>query len=418
MKIYLVGGAVRDALLGQKALDRDWVVVGATSSQMQQQGFRQVGKDFPVFLHPETKEEFALARTERKTGSGYHGFEVESSAAVTLEEDLKRRDLTINAMAQDDQGQVIDPFAGQADLQARLLRHVSPAFSEDPLRVLRVARFAAKLAPFKFKLAPETKTLMTQMVASGELADLTPERVWQEVEKALQTQQPAQFFVTLDEVGALALLFPELTALKGVSQPHKYHPEGDVWTHTLMVLQAATRLSHAVEVRFAALVHDLGKGLTPPALWPSHKGHEAAGVPLVQAIGGRYRLPKKLQELAQKVTEFHGLIHKGLNQSDLPSLTPSAYLQVLKDCGAFKDRARFYQVLQACEADAKGRLGYEASAYPQAQFWMALRDHAEQVDNQAILATGVTGAQIGHAIEQQKLDNIKTFCQSYSETPL
>lgn len=414
MQIYLVGGAVRDALLGGKAYDHDWVVVGATPEQMLAQGFQQVGKDFPVFLHPETKEEYALARTERKEGVGYHGFEVFADPSVTLEEDLIRRDLTINAMAQDADGKVIDPYSGLADLENRVLRHVSGAFAEDPLRVLRVARFAAKLAPYGFELAPETQMLMTDMVASGELQDLTPERVWQEVFKALGAEKPSVFFEVLDRVGAVEVLFPELYHLHGVAQPLKHHPEGDVWIHTMMVLDAAAKLSLLEEVRFAALVHDLGKGITPKELWPSHKGHEKAGVPLVQALGSRYRLPKKLQIMAEKVTEFHGLIHQGLDSEGQPHLKPQTFLKVLKACAALKNPEGFRNILLACEADAKGRLGFEDKDYQQAPFWLGVLGAASHINNQEILATGVQGAEIAQAIEQARIDRIKAFIHTYS----
>jgi len=414
MQIYLVGGAVRDALLGKQAYDQDWLVVGATPEEMLAQGYQQVGKDFPVFLHPKTKEEYALARTERKVGAGYYGFEVFSDPSVTIEEDLIRRDLTINAMAQDADGNLIDPYAGLVDLENRILRHVSDAFSEDPLRVLRVARFAAKLASYGFTLADETKRLMTAMVASGELSDLTPERVWQEVVKALKTTKPSVFFEVLDSVGAVEKLFPELSALHGVTQPEKYHPEGDVWIHTMMVLDAAAKLSECENVRFAALVHDLGKGITPKELWPKHTGHEGAGVPLVTKLAQRYRLPKKTQIMAEKVTEFHGLIHQGLTSDGMPHLKPKTYLKVLKHCGALKDAKNFGSILVACEADAKGRLGFENVEYRQKSFWLQVLKAANQIDNQQILATGVQGADISVAIEQARIKQIKDFLQGYS----
>jgi tRNA nucleotidyltransferase (CCA-adding enzyme) len=414
MQVYLVGGAVRDTLLGEKAYDHDWVVVGATPQEMLDNGYQQVGKDFPVFLHPKTKEEFALARTERKSGVGYHGFDVFADPSVSLEEDLIRRDLTINAMAKDGEGNIIDPYAGLSDLENRVLRHVSEAFSEDPLRVLRVARFAAKLAPYGFTLAPQTQALMAQMTASGELSNLTPERVWQEVVKALNTAKPSVFFDVLDKVGAVEKLFPELYALHGVTQPEKYHPEGDVWIHTMMALDASAKLSESENVRFAALVHDLGKGLTPKELWPSHKGHERAGVPLVKSLAKRYKLPKKTQILAEKVTEFHGLIHQGLTSEGLPYLKPKTYLKVLKACGALKDVASFKLLLLACEADAKGRLGFEEVEYPQSQFWLQVLDAASHVDNQAIIATGVQGAEIALAIEDARILQIKTFIHTYA----
>lgn len=412
MKTYLVGGAVRDQLLGLPSYDQDWVVVGGIPEQLLAQGFRQVGKDFPVFLHPKTQEEYALARTERKSGAGYHGFEVQFDSSVSLEADLQRRDLTINAMAQDADGRIIDPYGGQKDLAARQLRHVSAAFSEDPLRVLRVARFAAKLAPFGFVLAAETLALIRQMVASGELTALTPERVWQEVVKALQTESPSQFFKLLDEVEALPVLFPELSALKGVLQPLKHHPEGDVWVHSLMVLDVAAQLSNEAKVRWAALVHDLGKALTPKDLWPKHSGHEQAGVGVVCALSERYRVPKKWQVFAEKVTAYHGVIHQALNAEGQPHLKAITLLKVLKACNALKDPQGFEQILTACEADAKGRLGYEAKPYPQKAFWLAVAEVAGGIDQGAILAQGLSGAAIGEAIEKARLQSVQQWLKT------
>ncbi|WP_319380330.1 multifunctional CCA addition/repair protein [Thiomicrorhabdus sp.] len=405
-EVYLVGGAVRDSLLGIDVYDRDWVVVGMTPEEMIGAGFEQVGKDFPVFLHPQSKEEYALARTERKAGKGYHGFRVFAEPSVTLEEDLIRRDLTINAMAQDESGRVIDPYGGREDLQLRLLRHVSPAFSEDPLRVLRVARFAAKLSPFGFELAEETRSLMAEMAQAGELQALTPERVWQEVVKVLNSPRPSRFFEVLDEVGALEILFPELDALHGVAQPEKHHPEGDAWIHTMMVLDAAAGLTSEVAVRFAALVHDVGKGVTPPELWPKHHGHEGAGVPLVKALCARYKVPKKVEQFALKVTEYHGLIHQGVDSEGRPFLKPKTYLKVLKACGALKDRESFENILLACEADAKGRLGFETAVYRPAGLWRAVLSAASRVDNREILASGVQGAAVGAAIETAQKEKI------------
>lgn len=409
MKTYLVGGAVRDALLGIEVYDHDWVVVGATPEQMLSAGYQQVGKDFPVFLHPETKEEYALARTERKAGKGYHGFEVHADPSVTLEEDLIRRDLTINAIAQAEDGALIDPYGGVADVENRVLRHVSSAFEEDPLRVLRVARFAAKLQPFGFTLAEETRALMAKMVGSGELSDLTPERVWQEVVKAFATTRPSVFFEVLDQVGAVEVLFPELYRLHGVTQPAKYHPEGDVWIHTMMVLDAAAELSEDLNIRFAALVHDLGKGVTPAELWPKHHGHEKAGLSLVTALCDRYRVPKLTTAFALKATEFHGLIHQGLDHAGQPHLKPITFLKVLVRCNAFKKPDEFADLLTACQADARGRLGFENDPYPQKDFWLALADAASKVDNREILATGVQGAEIAEAIEQKRLALIQAF---------
>lgn len=414
-KVYLVGGAVRDALLGIPVYDHDWVVVGSTPEAMLEAGFEQVGKDFPVFLHPKTKEEYALARTERKSGVGYHGFDISAAPDVTLEADLLRRDLTINAMAQAEDGTIIDPYNGQVDLQNRVLRHVSPAFSEDPLRVLRVARFAAKLAGFGFELHPDTAKLMTQMARSGELNALTPERVWQEVVKALSCTKPSVFFELLDQVDALSVLFPELVRLKGVEQPLKHHPEGDAFVHTLMVLDASAELSDELAVRFAALVHDLGKGLTPPELWPKHHGHEAAGVPEVAKLCKRYRIPKKIQQLAEKVTEWHGLIHNGLDSDGLPFLKPKTYLKVLQACQAFKQREVFEQILLACMADARGRTGYEQVDYPQYDFWLQLAEAAQEVNNREIIEQGYQGAEIAEAIERKRLQLIGDFVQMFKQ---
>lgn len=415
LNCYLVGGAVRDALLDLDVYDRDWVVLGATVEQMLSQGFQQVGKDFPVFLHPQTKEEYALARTERKKGVGYHGFEVFADPCVTLEADLIRRDLTINAMAQRISGELIDPYGGQQDLECRVLRHVSPAFSEDPLRVLRVARFAAKLHAFGFSIAPETEQLMQEMVQSGELSALTPERVWQELVKALNTDTPSVFFEVLDRVGAVEVLFPSLFALHGVEQPEKYHPEGDVWIHSLMALDAACKLSKEPMIRFAALLHDLGKGLTDKALWPKHYGHEAAGVPLVMDFCRAYRVPKKWQVLSERVTQWHGLIHQALTSEGGPFLKPKTYLKVLKECGALKQNAPFEAILLACESDSKGRLGFESVAYPQKKFWLTLSEVAVKVDNQAIIQQGFQGSEIAQAIERARLKLITNFLKSYPE---
>ncbi|WP_019894874.1 multifunctional CCA addition/repair protein [Hydrogenovibrio halophilus] len=411
--VYLVGGAVRDRLLGWAQSDRDWVVVGATPESMRAQGYVPVGQDFPVFLHPETKEEYALARQERKQGRGYHGFTVQFSPDVTLEEDLLRRDLTINAMAESSKGDIIDPYGGRQDLKDRVLRHVSPAFAEDPLRVLRVARFAAKLAEFDFHLADDTRVLMQQMSASGELDALTPERVWQEVAKALKTVCPRRFFELLDEVGALKPLFPELAALKGVTQPSKYHPEGDVWTHTRMVLDQACQLSDALSVRWAALMHDLGKGVTPPELWPRHHGHEQAGVPLVEALGQRYRLSKKLTAFATLVTGYHGLVHQGLDADGKPALRPKTVLKTLKAAGALKQVETLRALLQVCQADARGRTGFEQVAYPQTDYWLAVQAVVAAVSPQPLIDHGFQGAALGEALTQARRQAIHDFHRTY-----
>jgi tRNA nucleotidyltransferase/poly(A) polymerase len=309
VKSYLVGGAVRDGLLGLPVKDKDWVVVGATPQQMLDAGYQQVGRDFPVFLHPQSHEEYALARTERKSGSGYTGFTCYAAPDVTLEQDLLRRDLTVNALAQDDNGTIIDPYGGRADLQNRLLRHVSPAFGEDPLRVLRVARFAARYAHLSFRIADETLTLMRDMTAAGELEHLTPERVWKETEGALGTRNPQVFFQTLRDCGALKVLFPEIDSLYGVPAPEKWHPEIDTGVHTLMTLTMSAMLSPEIDIRFATLCHDLGKGLTPKHLWPRHHGHGPAGVKLVEQLCLRLKVPNEMRDLAKLVAEFHDLIH-------------------------------------------------------------------------------------------------------------
>jgi len=407
-KTYLVGGAVRDALLGVPNYDRDWVVVGATPEQMVAQGFVQVGKDFPVFLHPDTKEEYALARTERKQGQGYHGFEVFADPSVSLEADLLRRDLTINAMAQDPEtGAIIDPYGGQKDLAKRLLRHVSPAFAEDPLRVLRVARFAAKLAPFGFKLAPETQALMQQMADSGELQALTPERVWQEVVKALNTERPAVFFETLREIGALKILFPEFDCLYSIPQSPKSHPEGDAGTHTMMVLQAAVQLTEEISMRFACLMHDVGKCVTDPTQWPSHPQHEQLGVPIVERLCHRYRVPKAETAFAKLVTRWHGEIHRGLDYAKAGDV--DAILCVLEQTHAFKHPESFQQLLTCCYADHLGRKGFENSPYPQKAFWQQALAVSESVDIQSIIKQGFQGKAIGEQVHQVRRHMLQAY---------
>lgn len=406
MQVYLVGGAVRDALLDIPVQDRDWVVVGASPEKMIELGCKQVGVDFPVYLHPETQEEYALARTERKAGLGYHGFEVIATPEVTLEDDLRRRDLTINAMAVSQSGALIDPYGGKQDLQDRVLRHVSPAFSEDPLRVLRVARFMAQLSAFDFKLADETRSLLNQMALNGELSELVPERVWQEVSKALMTAKPSLFFACLKEVGALAELFPELDKLFEVPQSPVHHPEGDAGTHTLMVLDAAASLSDSLDIRFAALVHDLGKSLTNSSFWPKHPGHEQAGLPIVKHWGEMFKVPKATLQLALRATEWHGWIHRGgvdMSFSDV--------LKVLKGCDAFRQPDKFEQLLVVCEADHLGRSGHEDTPYKQKPFWLGALAACKKVDAKALAASGLSGEKMAQAIEQQRmarLDNYKT----------
>ncbi len=362
MDVYLVGGAVRDRLLGLPVRERDFVVVGAVPDDLMAQGFRPVGKDFPVFLHPQTGEQYALARTERKTGPGYYGFATRFSPDVTLEDDLSRRDLTINAMAEREDGTLVDPHGGQADLAARRLRHVSAAFVEDPLRVLRVARFAARFAPLGFRVADETLALMAQIARSGEIQALVPERVWVETERALGEATPAVYFEVLRACGALALLFPEIDALFGVPQPPQWHPEVDTGVHTLQVLEVASGLSQDTTVRFAALVHDVGKGLTPPEQWPRHIGHEAAGARLIETMCARLKAPTEHRELAVLVARYHANVHRVAEQR------PGTVLELLEKTDAFRRGERFDRFLLACEADSRGRgPDLRRAPYPQAE---------------------------------------------------
>jgi tRNA nucleotidyltransferase (CCA-adding enzyme) len=355
VRIYIVGGAVRDELMGLPVQDRDHVVVGATPDEMLARGFQPVGKDFPVFLHPQTREEYALARTERKSGHGYKGFKVYASPEVTLEEDLRRRDLTINAMARDEQGTLIDPYSGQADITAKCLRHVSPAFAEDPVRIMRVARFAARFPDFA--VASETIELMRGMVESGEVDHLVPERVWQELSRGLMSQQPSRMLVVLRECGALSRLLPEVDRLFGVPQPPEHHPEVDTGLHAMLVIDWAAKQGFSLPVRFAALTHDLGKGGTPKELWPKHHGHEARGVDLVKEVSQRLRVPTDCRDLALLVARYHGDIHRA------SELRPETLLRILESCDAFRRPQRFIEILQACESDFRGRPGYEKRAY-------------------------------------------------------
>jgi tRNA nucleotidyltransferase (CCA-adding enzyme) len=397
MQIYLVGGAVRDRLLGLPVQDRDWVVVGATPEQMTARGFRMVGADFPVFLHPQTKEEYALARTERKSGRGYKGFTVYAGPDVTLEDDLRRRDLTINAMAEDADGRVIDPFGGAADLRQGILRHVSEAFVEDPLRVLRVARFAAR---FGYAVAHETLALMREIVAAGELEQLVAERVWAELERALGERTPRRFFEVLRECGALARVLPELDALFGVPQPPEHHPEIDTGVHTLLVLEQAARLSGDARVRFAALTHDLGKGATPPAEWPKHHGHEERSVELVRALCQRLRAPNEYRDLALAVARYHGLCHR------VAELRDTTLLETLEALDAFRRPERVEAFVLACEADFRGRPGYETRPYPQAEAFRRAHAAARAV-NTAAVAAGKTGPAAGEAIRQARIEAVR-----------
>ena len=380
MKSYLVGGAVRDRLLGRPVTDRDYVVVGATAEDLLAAGYQQVGRDFPVFLHPRTKEEYALARTERKCAPGYRGFSVQAETGVTLEQDLCRRDLTINALAEDESGQLIDYYGGRADLDNRVLRHVSPAFAEDPVRLLRVARFAARYSDLGFSVAAETLELMRAMTAAGEVDALVPERVWQEWCKALSEPRPSRFFEVLRACGALARLLPEIDRLWGVPQPEKWHPEIDTGVHTMMVLDMAARLTPDTEVRFAALTHDLGKGTTPPEIWPSHRGHEERGLALIQDLCRRFRVPGRYRDLALVAARYHGQIHR------VEELRPGTLVDLLTGVDAFRRPARFAQVLQVCEADSRGRTGHEEQSYVQAAHWRACLAAAAGVDAGAVVA--------------------------------
>lgn len=403
MQIYLVGGAVRDQLLNLPVRERDWVVVGATPDDMLARGFRQVGKDFPVFLHPDTGEEYALARTERKSGKGYYGFEVYAAPDVTLTADLERRDLTINAIAQAPDGERIDPYGGRADLEARVLRHVSAAFEEDPLRVLRVARFAARFAALGFAVADETLDLMRRMVASGELDTLTPERVWRETRRALETERPDIYFRLLRECGALAVVFPEIDALFGVPQPPKHHPEIDTGVHILMVLRQAVRLTDDLPVRFAALVHDLGKADTPADVLPSHHGHEARGAKHVDALCRRLRIPNELRELGVLVARYHLHCHRA------DQLRPETLLKLLEDADAFRRPARFEQFLLACEADARGRKGLEDRPYPQPDYLRGALKVAGAIEGRQLADEGYAGAELGRRLRELRRAAIAAF---------
>lgn len=410
LDVYLVGGAVRDRLLGRPVKERDWVVVGATPETMTERGFRPVGKDFPVFLHPLSNEEYALARTERKTARGYHGFAIHASPDVTLEQDLERRDLTVNAMAETPDGRLVDPFQGYRDLQKRRLRHVSPAFAEDPVRILRLARFTARYAPLDFTPAPETMALCRAMVDDGEVDSLVPERVWQELARALMEPCPETFIQVLRDCGALVRLFPELDALFGVPQPARHHPEIDSGEHTLMVLRQAVRLGGTLEVRFAALLHDLGKGTTPREEWPRHHRHEHRGVPLVKALCQRYRVPKSCQELAVLVCRHHLDCHRALE------LRPETILRLLERVDAFRRPERFADFLLACEADARGRTGFEDRDYPQAAMLDACRRAAAEVEGGQFSGEGLKGPEIGRRIRAARLETIRIARQRFGNS--
>jgi tRNA nucleotidyltransferase (CCA-adding enzyme) len=405
LEIYLVGGAVRDKLLGLQPRDRDWVVVGATPEEMLNRGYKPVGKDFPVFLHPETGEEYALARTERKTAPGYHGFAFHAAPEVSLEEDLRRRDLTINAMAEDGEGCLIDPFGGHEDLQNGRLRHVSPAFIEDPVRILRIARYAARYAKWGFHIAHDTHALMKKMVESGEVDALVAERVWQELEQSLGEERPSRFFEVLRNCGALARIFPELEQLFGVPQPKHHHPEEDTGLHTLLVLDQAARLTPDTRVRFAALLHDLGKGPTPEALWPKHDEHEERGIALVEQFCERLRVPREYRDLALVVTRYHGLYHRA------EELKPSTILTTLEHIDAFRRPERLEQFLLACEADSRGRTGFEDHHYPQLDIFRNAYHAAAEIGAREIVAQGLTGKAVGDALHQQRVEAVKEALQ-------
>lgn len=403
MQIYRVGGAVRDRLLGRAISEIDWVVVGATAEQMLEQGYRPVGTDFPVFLHPETGEEYALARTERKSGRGYGGFTFHASPDVTLEEDLARRDLTVNAMAEDEQGRLIDPYGGQRDLAARLLRHVSPAFAEDPLRVLRVARFAARYTPLGFSVAPETLALMRQLSDSGELAALTAERSWKEISRALLEPRPDVFIRVLRDCGALQALLPEVDALFGVPQPAAHHPEIDTGAHVLSVLRQCATHQQPLTVRWACLLHDVGKGLTPEQQWPRHLGHENKGLRLIRAINQRCKAPRDCADLALLVGEFHTHGHRARE------LKASTLLELLQRFDVFRRPQRFAEFIAACEMDARSRDGLEHRDYPQAAYLLGAAEAARAVAVQPLLAQGFTGAELGEALNRARLKALKAY---------
>lgn len=410
MQIYLVGGAVRDKLLGYPHSEKDWVVVGATPEDMLQQGFKAVGKDFPVFLHPDSKEEYALARTERKTGPGYTGFDFYSTPDVTLKEDLRRRDLTINAMAEADKGELIDPYGGREDLHHKILRHVSEAFAEDPVRILRVARFAARYQHLGFTVAKETQTLMRQMVESGEADHLVPERVWKELSRALIETNPEAFITTLRGCGALACVLPEVDALFGVPQPQQHHPEIDCGQHILLVLQQACRLTPDPQVRLAAVLHDLGKATTPPTEWPQHIGHEQRSVDLVLACCARLAIPKDYRDLAVAVARYHSHCHRALE------LTPKTVIKVLQELDAFRRPQRFEQFLLCCEADARGREGLSERPYPQADYLRQTLDVCNSIAAKEVAADGFKGKALGEELNRRRIQAIQTFKQQHQDS--
>ncbi len=400
LQVYMVGGAVRDELLGLPVKDRDWVVVGSTAEEMRRRGFRQVGKDFPVFLHPRTHEEYALARTERKTAPGYHGFEVHADPDVTLEQDLERRDLTINAMARGPDGELIDPFGGEDDLRQGLLRHVSPAFAEDPVRILRLARFAARFARWGFRVAHGTNALMKKMVRDGEADHLVPERIWQELERALGEDRPRRFFEVLRACGALARVLPEIDALFGIPQPERYHGEKDTGIHCLMVLDQAAALGGDTAVRFAALTHDLGKAATPAHILPSHHGHEERSARLVEGLCRRLHAPRRFRELAVLSARYHSHCHRAFE------LRSSTVVDTLMALDALRRPHRFADFLLVCKADSRGRLGQESNPYRQAAFMAAAREAIATVEAGPLAATGLSGAALGEALRKARIEAV------------
>ena len=398
MQVYLVGGAVRDALLGRAVKEKDYVVVGGSAEELLADGYRAVGRDFPVFLHPQTQAEHALARRERKTGPGYRGFVTEFTPDITLEEDLQRRDLTINAIAQREDGSLVDPYGGQKDLAARVLRHVSPAFSEDPVRILRVARFAARFAPEGFSVHDSTRALMRQMVESGEVSALVSERVWQETERALGESRPEVFFEVLRDCGALKVIFPEVDRLFGVPQPPQWHPEIDTGVHVMLCLKRAAQLDAPVTVRFAVLAHDLGKGTTPPDQWPRHVMHESRGLSLVDALCSRLKVPTAHRELARMTCQQHTNVHRALE------LRPETVLKLLEECDAFRRPERFRELLLACQCDAQGRTGLEEKPYPQREYLECAFAAASAAQLTGQEMAGLNGSAIANAIRARRLE--------------
>lgn len=409
MKAYRVGGCVRDRLLGLEVKDIDWVVTGASVEQMQAAGYKPIGKDFPVFLHPRTKQEYALARSERKVGPGYRGFEVDFDPGTTIEQDLMRRDLTINAIAEDEQGNIIDPYGGRADIEARRLRHVSDAFVEDPVRVLRLARFAARFHKLGFSIAEETRLLVRQIGQSGELQTLVAERVWQEMSRALDESEPAVFFQSLRECEVLEYLFPEIESLFGVPQTAKYHPEIDTGIHVMMALQKSAEMGLDNQTRFAVLMHDLGKATTPAHVLPSHHGHEKRGTSLVKAFCKRWRVPRAHTELALITTEFHTHVHRVFE------LKAQTLLKFLTRADCFRKPERFEQMLQACIADLRGRTSFENSPYPQADFLSRLAKNLREADISEVQQPGLGNRELGAAIQQLRLKLIEQYKQSALE---